>query len=79
MKSTATDVAAQPQWLRTGYRFFPDAAHHSGQWWVLSPAADITANAAAVVRALSRYVNYGSEHDDPCIFCSEDYDPMARI
>ena len=35
--------------------------------------------AAAVVTAVSRYVNYGSEHDDPCIFCSEDYDPMVRI
>jgi hypothetical protein len=125
--STAIDTAARPQWLRTGYKFFPYAAHHSGQWWVLrlnhgypehdlytlfidgSPAADITANpddpspliagvgslkpfdsaaaepqldaetAAAVVQAVSPYVNYGSEHDDPCIFCSEDYDPMARI
>jgi len=31
-----------------------------------------------VVQAVSRYVNYGSEHDDPCIFSSEDYDPMTR-
>jgi hypothetical protein len=122
--STAIDTAAQPQWLRTGYTFFPYAAHHSGQWWVLrlnhgfpghdlytlfidgSPAADITDNpsplvagvgslkpydgaaaepqlddeeAAAVVKAVARYVNYGNEHDDPCLFCSEDYDPMARI
>ena len=124
---TAIDTAAQPPWSRTGYKFFPYAARHSGQWWVLrlnhgfpehdlytlfidgSPAADITDNpdnpsplvasvgslkpydraaaepqlddetAAALVKAVSRYVNYGSEHDDPCIFCSEDYDPMARI
>ena len=124
---TAIDTTAQPQWLRTGYKFFPYAAHHSGQWWVLrinhgfpehdlytlfidgSPAADITATpddpspliagvaslkpydpaaaepqlddetAAALVKAVSRYVNYGSEHDDPCIFCSEDYDGMTRI
>jgi hypothetical protein len=103
--------------LRTGYKFFPYAAHHSGQWWVLrlnrgfpehdmytvfidgSPAADVTANpddaspliasvgslkpsdraAADVVEAVSRYVNYGSEHNDSCTFCSEDYDPMTRI
>jgi hypothetical protein len=125
--STAIDTSAHPQWLRTRYKFFPYAALHSGQWWVLrlnhgfpahdlytlfvngSPAADITANpdnpspliagvaslkpydraaaepeldaemAAAVVRTVSRYANHGSEHDDPCIFCSEDYDPMARI
>ena len=124
---TAIDTAAQPQWSRTGYKFFPYAAQHSGQWWVLrlnhgfpehdmytlfidgSPAADITAKpddpsplvasvallkpyddaaaepaldaetATAVVQAVSRYVNYGSEHDDPCLFCSEDYDPMTRI
>jgi hypothetical protein len=125
--STAIDTTAQPQWMRTGYKFFPYAAQHSGQWWVLRlnhgfpehdmytvfidgrPAADITANpddpspliagvaslkpldraaaepeldaetAAAVVKVVAPYVNYGSEHDDPCIFCSEDYDPMARI
>ena len=127
MDGTAIDATAQPQWSRTGYKFFPYAAHHCGQWWVLrlnhgfpehdlytlfidaSRATDITANkdnpsplvasvgslkpydraaaepqldtetAAAVVKTVSRYVNYGSEHDDPCIFCSEDYDPMARI
>jgi hypothetical protein len=127
VNSAAIDTAAQPQWLRTGYKFFPYAAHYSGQWWVLrlnhgfpehdlytvfidgNAAADITANpsdpspliagvaalkpadraatepqldaetAATVVAAVSRYVNYGSEHDDPCIFCSEDYDPMTRI
>ena len=124
---TAIDTAAQPQWSRTGYKFFPYAAQHSGQWWVLrlnhgfpehdmytlfidgSPAADITAKpddpsplvasvallkpyddaaaepaldaetATAVVQAVSRYVNYGSEHGDPCIFCAQDYDPMTRI
>lgn len=29
------DLAAQPLWLRTGYKFFPYAAKQSGQWWVL--------------------------------------------
>ena len=28
-------ATAQPQWLRTGYKFFPYAAQESGQWWVL--------------------------------------------
>jgi len=126
MHGPAIGPAAQPQWLRTGYKFFPYAAHHSGQWWVLrlnhgfpehdmytlfidgSAAIDITADphdpaplvagvaslkrfdraaaeaqldaetAAAVVNALSRYVNYGSEHNRPCLFCSDDHDPMAR-
>jgi hypothetical protein len=129
--STAIDTAAQPDWLRTGYPFFPHAAHHCGQWWVLrlnhgfpehdlytlfvdaSPAADLTADltadpqhpspliagvaapqpynsaaaeprldadtAAAVVQAISPYVNYGSEHHDPCIVCSHDYDAMTRL
>jgi len=124
---TTSDSAAQPQWLGTGYTFFPYAADHSGQWWVLrlnhgfpehdlysvfidgSPGPDITADpdnaspliagvaslqpynraaaepkldadtAAAVVQAVSPYVNYGSEHDDPCIFCSNDDDGMLRI
>ena len=127
MDGTAIDTAAQPQWSRTGYKFFPYAAHHCGQWWVLRlnhgfpehdmytvfidgrRAADITANpddpspllagvaslkpfdraaaepvldaeiAAAVVKRVSAYVSYGSERDHPCIFCSEDYDPMVRI
>jgi len=35
--------------------------------------------AAAVVQAVSRYINYGSEHDDPCLLCSQDYNPMTRI
>jgi hypothetical protein len=34
--------------------------------------------AAAVVAPVSPYVNYGSEHGDPCLFCSQDYDPMTR-
>jgi hypothetical protein len=124
---TAIDSAARPQWLRTGYAFFPYAADHCDQWWVLrlnhgfpehdlytgfidgSPAADITADpdnpspliagvaslqpyhsaaaepqldaetAAAVVQAVSPYVNYGSEYDDACIFCSNDDDGMIRI
>jgi hypothetical protein len=124
---TAIDSTARPNWSRTGYKFFPYAAHYSGQWWVLRlnhgfpehdmytvfidgrPAADITANsddpsplvaslaslkpfdsaaaepvldaemAGAVMKGVSAYVNYGSEHDDPCLFCSQDYDPMVRI
>ncbi|SON60798.1 hypothetical protein MSIMFI_02299 [Mycobacterium simulans] len=35
--------------------------------------------AAAVVSTVSRYANYGSEYDEPCIFCSDNYDGMARI
>lgn len=42
------------------------------------PALD-AGTAAAVVSAVSRYVNYGSERDDPCIFCSDDRDGMARM
>jgi hypothetical protein len=124
---TAIDEAAQPPWLRTGYKFFPYAAKQSGQWWVLRlnhgfpehdmytlfvdgrPAVDITGSAdhssalvrsiaslrpydpaadeptldadtaAAVVRNVSHYVNYGSEHDDPCMFCSDDHDGMTRL
>jgi hypothetical protein len=34
--------------------------------------------AASVVAPVSGYVNYGSEHDDPCMFCSDDHDGMAR-
>jgi hypothetical protein len=127
LDDAAIDTTAQPQWLRTGYRFFPYAAQYLGQWWVLRlnhgfpehdmytvfidsrPAADITANAdnpsalvasvaslkpydpaaaepeldaetaAAVVQRVSRFVNYGSEHDQPCIFCSDDYDGTTRI
>ena len=35
--------------------------------------------AATVVRTVARYVNYGSEHDDPCMFCSDDHDGMVRL
>jgi len=124
---TAIDEAAQPHWLRTGYKFFPYAAEHSGQWWVLRlnygfpehdmytlfvdgrPAVDITGSsdhsgalarsiaslrpydrgadaptlekdtATTVVRTVSHYVDYGSEHEDPCIFCSDEHDGMVRI
>ena len=34
--------------------------------------------AADVVRRVSGYVNYGSERDDPCEFCSADFDGMAH-
>lgn len=34
-RASRVDVDTQPRWLRTGYRFFPYAAYHSGQWWVL--------------------------------------------
>jgi hypothetical protein len=29
------DTAVEPQWLRTGYRFFPYAACQDGRWWVI--------------------------------------------
>ncbi len=29
------DISVRPQWMRTGYRYFPYAARESGQWWVL--------------------------------------------
>jgi hypothetical protein len=35
--------------------------------------------AATVVGSVSRYVDYGSEHDDPCICCSDDRGGMTRI
>ena len=35
--------------------------------------------ATAVVQRVSGYLSYGSEHDDPCLLCSEHDDPMARI
>lgn len=127
MDGPAFDTTAQPDWLRTGYKFFPYAAQQSGHWWVLRlnhgfpehdlytlfvdgrAVADITGNAddhsplvtsvaslkpydhaatepeldpdtaATIVNAVSRYANYGSESDEPCIFCSDDYDGMARI
>lgn len=42
------------------------------------PVLDVGA-AAAVVRTVSRYANYGSEYDEPCGCCSDNYDGMARI
>jgi hypothetical protein len=120
---TAIDTSAHPNWLRTGYKFFPYAAKQSGHWWVLrlntgfpehdlytlfvdgAASVDITGPgdtplaasvaaltpadqtgdaqldpeiAAAVVQAVAPYVNYGSEHDDECLFCSGDDDPMTR-
>lgn len=40
------------------------------------PAADEPSlgeeTAAIAVAPVSRYASYGSEHDDPCIFCSDD-------
>jgi hypothetical protein len=125
--AAAIDAAAQPHWVRTGYKFFPYAAQQSGRWWVLrlnhgfpehdlytlfvdgKAAVDITgsaenssalvrslaalrpydpaagepaldaATAATVVRPVSGFVNYGSEHDDPCDFCSDDHDGMTRL
>lgn len=119
------DTSARPEWLRTGYKFFPYAAMQSGKWWVLrfnyafpehdlytlfidgDCTADVTgdmtsqiplvasigalkpelsttdeptldpATAASVVTAVASYVNYGSERNDPCIFCSENYDGMT--
>jgi hypothetical protein len=41
------------------------------------PALD-AGTAATVVSTVSHYVNYGSEHGDPCIFCSDDHDGMER-
>jgi hypothetical protein len=127
MDAPAIDATARPQWLRTGYKFFPYAAQQSGQWWVLRlnhgfpehdlytlfvdgrATADITGKpgdpspliagvaalkpyeaaaaepaldpetATAVVSTVSRYADYGSEHGEPCIFCSDDHDGMARI
>lgn len=42
------------------------------------PALD-PVTAAATVRQVSPYVNYGSERNDPCIFCSENHDGMTLI
>ena len=41
--------------------------HHAA----VEPALDAD-TAAAVVSTVAPYVNYGSEYDDPCIFCSDD-------
>ncbi|VBA45437.1 hypothetical protein [Mycobacterium attenuatum] len=126
MDGPAIGRTTRPHWLRTGYKFFPYAAHQSGQWWVLRlnhgfpehdlytlfidgrAVADITGElddrsplvaavavlkpydheaaepvldaeaAAAVVNTVSCYVNYGSEYDKPCNYCSDNYDGMAQ-
>jgi hypothetical protein len=41
------------------------------------PALDAD-TAEAVVSVVSGYVDYGSEHGDPCLFCSDDRDGMTR-
>lgn len=122
---SAIDTTAHPQWLRTGYKFFPYAAPQSGKWWVLrlnygfpehdmytlfidgGCVADITGDpssqiplaasigslqpedstivepmldsvtAATVVGSVAQFVNYGSERNDACIFCSADHDGMT--
>lgn len=123
----AIDETAQPNWLRTGYKFFPYAAQQHGHWWVLRlnygfpendlytlfvdgrAALDITAGpdhpgplvrsiaalrpyddaaatepaldaetAAAVVRTVARYADYGSEHGEPGPFASGACDGMTR-
>jgi len=33
--SPVLDPTARPAWRPTGYKFFPYAARHCGQWWVL--------------------------------------------
>jgi len=35
--------------------------------------------ARQMVSPLAGFVAYGSEHDDPCIYCSDDHDGMARM
>jgi hypothetical protein len=126
--SPAVDSLARPVWRRTGYKFFPFAAQHSGQWWVLRlnygfpehdmytlfvdgrAALNVTGDvdqpiplaasvgalkfsdsradepgfapelAETAVCAVARYVVYGSEVDDPCVWCDHlaDQDPMTR-
>ena len=43
----------------------------------LEPTLDVD-TAAAIVGKIARYVNYGTERGDPCIFCSDDRDGMSR-
>ncbi|GFG83286.1 hypothetical protein MPRG_65620 [Mycobacterium paragordonae] len=38
-----------------------------------------TGTASTVISKVARYVNYGSEHGDPCDFCSYDHDGMTRM
>lgn len=113
--------------MRTGYKFFPYAARHSDQWWVLrlnygfpdhemytlfvdgQAVVDLTGDAdhpvalarnifhlepfddraaepamnadtaESVVSRVAHSVAYGSEHDESCIYCTEDQDGMARM
>lgn len=45
-----------------------------------SPEPTLDAETAeSVVSQVARYVAYGSEHDQPCIYCSEDHDGMAPM
>lgn len=45
----------------------------------LNLAADLAPEVATdVVRTVAGYVNYGTERDDACDFCSGDYDGMTR-
>jgi hypothetical protein len=34
-RAAGVDVDARPDWMRTGYKFFPYAARQGEQWWVL--------------------------------------------
>jgi hypothetical protein len=34
-RAAGVDVDARPDWMRTGYKFFPYTARQGKQWWVL--------------------------------------------
>lgn len=34
-RGVVVDTGVEPQWLRTGYRYFPYAAWQDRQWWVI--------------------------------------------
>lgn len=122
------DTATDPDWLRTGYRYFPYAARVDDRWWTLRanycfPAhdaftvfiddhavAEVTAGpddhrplvagigrlamthpdersahlpvmapalAIRVIGVVARFVNHGSEWEDPCIYCEfAERDPL---
>lgn len=122
----SVDTSVRPVWNRTGYKFFPYAAEHAGQWWVLrfnagfpehamytlfvdnEVAGDVTGSAESsvpliasigaldpltrdkrepkldpatardVVEGVARFVDYGSERADPCVFCADDRDGLTR-
>ncbi|WP_231986595.1 hypothetical protein [Mycobacterium sp. 852002-40037_SCH5390672] len=42
------------------------------------PSLDVK-TAATVVQTVAPYADYGSEHGDPCLSCSEDRDGIARM